>query len=154
MAHTTNNNTAERNHAMAQMIYINLPVKDLVAATRFYEAIGCRKNAQFSNDQASCMVWSETITFQLLARDYFATFTSKPVADAHATCQVLLALTRDSRDEVNAIAEAAASSGGSADVRAVMDMGWLYNRAFADPDGHVFEAVWMDMTAVPAGPDA
>jgi predicted lactoylglutathione lyase len=100
------------------------------------------------------MVWSETITFQLLVRDYFATFTSKPVADAHATCQVLLALTRDSRDEVNAIAEAAASSGGSADVRAVMDMGWLYNRAFADPDGHVFEAVWMDMTAVPAGPDA
>jgi predicted lactoylglutathione lyase len=134
---------------MPKMIFVNLPVKDLTAATRFYEAIGCRKNAQFSSDQASCMVWSDTITFQLLTRDYFATFISIPIANAHATCQVLLALTRDSRDQVNAIAEAAGSAGGRADVRAVMDMGWLYNRAFADPDGHVFEAVWMDMTAAP-----
>jgi hypothetical protein len=133
------------------MIFVNLPVKDLAAATRFYEAIGCRKNAQFSDDKASSMVWSDTITFQLLTRDYFATFIARPVADAHQTCQVLLALTRDSRDEVDAIAKAAASAGGKADVRAVMDMGWLYNRAFADPDGHVFEAVWMDMSAVPQG---
>jgi predicted lactoylglutathione lyase len=136
---------------MSQMIFVNLPVQDLAVATRFYEAIGCRKNAQFSSDQASCMVWTDTITFQLLTRDYFATFISKPVANAHETCQVLLALTRDSRDAVDAIAEAAGSAGGQADVRAVMDMGWLYNRAFADPDGHVFEAVWMDMAAASVG---
>ena len=139
---------------MPKMIFVNLPVQDLAAATCFYEAIGCRKNAQFSSDQAASMVWSDTITFQLLVRDYFATFISKPIADAHETCQVLLALTRDSRDEVNAIAEAAGSAGGRADVRAVMDMGWLYNRAFADPDGHVFEAVWMDMSAVSVGTGA
>jgi predicted lactoylglutathione lyase len=132
---------------MSKMIYVNLPVKDLAAATRFYEAIGCRKNAQFSNDQASCMVWSDTITFQLLTREYFATFSHKSIADAHETCQVLLALTRDSREEVDSIAKAAESAGGRADIRAVMDMGWLYNRAFSDPDGHVFEAVWMDITA-------
>lgn len=132
---------------MPRMIYVNLPVLDLAAATRFYEAIGCEKNQQFSDEQASSMVWSDTITFHLLTRDYFATFTSKQVADAHATCQVLLALTRDSRDEVDAIADAAAAAGGEADVRPVMDMGWLYNRAFSDPDGHVFEAVWMDMDA-------
>jgi len=135
---------------MSKMIFVNLPVKDLAAATRFYEAIGCRINPEFSNDQASCMVWSDAITFQLLTRDYFATFISIPVADAHERCQALLALTRDSRDEVNAIAEAAGSAGGRTDVRAVMDLGWLYNRAFADPDGHIFEAVWVDMNAQPA----
>jgi predicted lactoylglutathione lyase len=129
------------------MIFVNLPVKDLAAATRFYEAIGCKKNEQFSDKNAASMVWSDTITFQILTCDYFATFISKPIANAHETCQVLLALTRDSRDDVDTIAEAATSAGGKADVREVMDMGWMYNRAFADPDGHVFEAVWMDMNA-------
>lgn len=132
---------------MPKTIYINLPVKDLVAATRFYEAIGCTKNTQFSDEQSASMVWSEAITFQLLARQYFATFTSKQIADAHVTCQVLLALTRDTREDVDAINKAAAAAGGKADVRDPMDMGWLYNRAFEDADGHVFEAVWMDMEA-------
>lgn len=136
---------------MPKMIFVNLPVADLVAATRFYEAIGCEKNEQFSDHQASSMVWSDTITFQLLANDYFATFTPKTIADAHAASEVLLALSRDSREEVDAIAEAAAAAGGRADPRERMDMGWLYNRAFEDPDGHVFEAVWMDMDAASAG---
>ena len=135
---------------MPKMIFVNLPVADLAASARFYEAIGCIKNQQFSDEKASSMVWSDTITFQLLTRAYFATFIAKPVADAHQTCQVLLALTRDSRDDVNAIADAAASAGGLADVRKVMDLGWLYNRAFAGPDGHVFEAVWMDAKAAPS----
>ncbi len=135
---------------MSKMIYINLPVKDLAAATRFYEAIGCGKNEQFSDHQASSMVWSDTITFQLLANDYFATFTPKKVADAHATSEVLLALTRDSRQDVDAIVEAAAAAGGKADIRAPQDMGWLYNRAFEDPDGHVFEAIAADMAAASA----
>ena len=135
---------------MSKMIYINLPVTDLAAATRFYEAIGCEKNEQFSDHQASSMVWSDTITFQLLANDYFATFTPKKVADAHATSEVLLALTRGSREEVDAIVEAAAATGGKADIREPQDMGWLYNRAFEDPDGHVFEAIAADMAAAPA----
>ena len=135
---------------MSKLIFVNLPVADLAASTRFYQAIGCVKNEQFSDEKASSMVWSDTITFQLLTRAYFATFSAKPVADAHQTCQVLFALSRDSRDDVNAIADAAASAGGQADVREVMDLGWLYNRAFADPDGHVFEAVWMDAKAAPS----
>jgi predicted lactoylglutathione lyase len=133
---------------MPRMIYVNLPVTDLAAATLFYEAIGCEKNARFSDKKASSMVWSDTITFQLLTRKYFASFAHKPVADAHQACGVLLAITRDSREEVDAIVEAAAAAGGKADVRERMDMGWLYNRAFEDPDGHVFEAVWMDMKAM------
>lgn len=135
---------------MPKTIFANLPVADLAESTRFYEAIGCVKNQQFSDEKASSMTWSDSITFQLLTRAYFATFSSKPVADAHQTCQVLFALTRDGRGEVDAMAEAAAAAGGKADVRAVMDLGWLYNRAFADPDGHVFEAVWMDPNAMPS----
>jgi predicted lactoylglutathione lyase len=135
---------------MLKMIFVNLPVKDLAAATRFYEAIGCKKNDQFSDHKASSMVWSDAITFHLLTRDYFATFSPKPVADAREACGALFALTRDSRDEVDAITEAAAAAGGKADTRERMDMGWLYNRAFEDTDGHVFEAVWMDMEAAVA----
>ncbi|MGO4838855.1 VOC family protein, partial [Rhizobiaceae sp. 2RAB30] len=105
---------------------------------------------QFSDHQSSSMVWSETITFQLLTNDYFATFTPKKIADAHATSEVLLALSRGSREEVDAIVEAAATTGGKADVRTPQDMGWLYSRAFEDPDGHVFEAISADMEAAPA----
>jgi uncharacterized protein len=139
---------------MSKMIFVNLPVADLAASTRFYEAIGCRKNEQFSDDKASSMVWSDLINFQLLARDYFTTFTSKPVADAHATCQVLLCLSRDTRAEVDALAEAAARAGGKADTRAPIDMGFLYNRAVEDPDGHVFELVWMNPEAAMPANDA
>lgn len=135
---------------MTKMIFINLPVSDIAASTRFYEAIGCTRNDQFSDHQAASMVWSDTITFQLLTREYFSSFISRPVADAKASCQVLLAISLDSRDAVDGIAGAAASSGGTADIRDPMDMGWMYNRAFQDPDGHVFEAVWMDMDAMSA----
>jgi predicted lactoylglutathione lyase len=134
---------------MPKMIFVNLPVSDLAIATRFYEAIGCDRNEQFSDDQSSSMVWSDTITFQLLANDYFATFTPKKIANAHATSEMLLALSRDSREQVDAIAEAAAATGGKADIRPPQDMGWLYTRAFQDPDGHAFEAIWMKEGAVP-----
>ncbi|SEM62603.1 hypothetical protein SAMN04515666_11636 [Bosea lupini] len=135
---------------MSKMIFVNLPVADIGAATRVYEAIGCRQNPDFSDHQSSSMVWSETITFQLLTRDYFATFVSKPVADAQAGAQVLLALTLASRAEVDATVAAAAAAGGKADPRPATDLGWLYNRAFEDADGHTFEAVFADMTAMPA----
>jgi predicted lactoylglutathione lyase len=100
---------------MTEMIFVNLPVKDLAVATRFYEAIGCERNHQFSDDKASSMVWSETITSQLLARDYFATFTPKPVADAHAGSEVLLALSRDSRGDVDRTVKVGAAARGKAD---------------------------------------
>ena len=135
---------------MPKMIFVNLPVKDLAASTRFYKAIGCEQNMQFSNEQAAMMVWSETISFMLLTHEYFGTFTSKRIADAQQTCEVLLALSRDSREEVDTINQAAAANGGKADVRPPQDMGVMYGRAFQDPDGHVFEPVWMDMAAAQA----
>jgi uncharacterized protein len=132
---------------MTKMIFVNLPVRNLAVATRFYEAIGCEKNQQFSDENAASMVWSETITFQLLTLDFFKTFAPKPIANTRETVGALIALSRDSREEVDAITEAAAAAGGKADVRERQDMGFMYGRAFEDSDGHVFEAMWMDMEA-------
>lgn len=133
---------------MPKMIFVNLPVKDLAAATRFYEAIGCKKNEQFSSDDAASMVWSDAITFQLLRHDYFSTFLTKPIADAHNATAMLLALSCDSREDVDAIVKAAAGAGGKADIREPQDLGFMYLRTFEDPDGHVFEPAWMDVAAM------
>ncbi|MGV3551710.1 VOC family protein [Rhizobium sp.] len=134
---------------MTKMIFVNLPVKDVAASTRFYEAIGCTKNAQFSDEKASCMVWSDQIMFMLLHETYFATFISRPIADARASCQVLLAISMDSRAAVDTIATAAGANGGRDDIREPTDLGFMYQRAFEDPDGHIFEAAFMDMSAMP-----
>ncbi|MBQ0751445.1 MAG: lactoylglutathione lyase [Roseovarius sp.] len=139
---------------MPKMIFVNLPVKDLAKATRFYTAIGCHKNEVFSDHQASSMVWSDTITFQLLVRDYFQTFTPKKIADSDATCEVLLALTFDSREQIDTTVSTGVAAGGEADVRAVMDMDFMYNRALADPDGHILELIWMNMDAASETPMA
>ena len=137
---------------MTKMIFVNLPVKDLADATRFYEAIGCRKIPQFSDANASSMAWSDTIVFQLLTRDFYRTFTSKPIADAHATSAMMIALSCESRDEVDTTLKIAAAAGGTADTREKMDLDWMYNRAVADPDGNVLELVWMDMARMPKRP--
>lgn len=132
---------------MPKMIFINLPVKDLAAATRFYEAIGCTKNVQFSDESTSSMVWSEAVTFHLMTRDRFAGYAPKGIADAQTATAMLIALSQDSREEVDAVVDAAAANGGKADVRPPQDLGFLYVRTFEDPDGHVFEPAYMDMAA-------
>jgi uncharacterized protein len=134
---------------MAKMIFVNLPVKDLAASKRFYEAIGCQNNPQFSDANAAMMVWSDTISFMLLTQTFFATFTPKQIANARQTSEVLIALSRDSRADVDSITTAAAAAGGKADIRERQDMGFMYSRAFEDPDGHVFEPMWMDPAAIP-----
>jgi len=135
---------------MSKMLFVNLPVRDLAASTRFYEAIGCVKNPQFSDERASCMVWSDQIIFQLLTRDYYATFIARPISEAHETSAALYAISRDSRAEVDAIVEAAVKAGGRGDIREPQDLGFMYGRTFQDPDGNVFEPMFMDMAAVPA----
>ena len=141
---------------MPQMIFVNLPVKDVAKSTAFYEAIGCTKDLRFSNEAASAMQLSDEIVFMILSQDFFKTFTPKQIADAHATTEVLIALSRDSRDAVDAIVEKAAAAGGKADIREKQDMGFMYGRSFEDPDGHIFEPMFMDMEAAmaafPEGP--
>lgn len=132
---------------MTKMIFVNLPVTDLAAAIRFYEAIGCTKNDQFSDDRTASMVWSDTIFFMLLTQDRFADFAPRRIADAHEACGMLVALSFDSREAVDKVTEAATSAGGKSDMRPPMDMGFMYGRTFEDPDGNVFEPIYMDMAA-------
>ncbi len=141
---------------MPQMIFVNLPVKDVARSTAFYEAIGCTKDARFSNEAASAMQLSDEIVFMILSHDFFSTFTPKAIADSSATTEVLICISRDSRDAVDAIVEKAAAAGGRADIREKQDMGFMYGRSFEDPDGHIFEPMFMDMEAAmaafPEGP--
>lgn len=136
---------------MTKMIFVNLPVADVARSTTFYEAIGFEKNPQFSNDQASCMVWSDTIFIMILGHDFYKTFLPhKDIADSSKTNEVLICLSRDSRAEVDSIVDAAAAAGGTADPRPAQDMGFMYGRAFEDLDGHIFETMFMDMEAATA----
>lgn len=138
---------------MAQMIFVNLPVADLPKAKAFYEAIGAVNEPRFTNDQAACMVLSDTIFVMLLTHPFFQGFTDKKIADARETCQVLLCISRDSRDAVDAITKAAIAAGGR-ETRAAQDMGLMYSRSFEDPDGHVWEPMWMDPAAAEQGASA
>ena len=130
---------------MSRMIFVNLPVEDLERSKRFYEAIGARNEAKFSNDAAAMMVLSDTINVMLLSKPFYSTFTDKPIADAHSTSQVLLCVSCDSAAEVDQLVEAAAVNGGKADPGPKQDMGgMMYGRSFEDPDGHHWEPMWMD----------
>jgi predicted lactoylglutathione lyase len=135
---------------MTQLVFINLPVTDLPRAIRFYEAVGASVNPQFTDETAACMVFSETIFVMLLTHAKFAQFARKPIADAHATTQVLICLSRDSRAAVDEITDKAGAAGGVLDPSPVQDFGFLYGRSFEDPDGHIFEVMWMDMEAAKA----
>lgn len=134
---------------MSKMIFVNLPVTDLERSKNFYEEIGFSNNPQFSDDTAACMVVSEAISVMLHTHGKWRTFTSRPIPSPGSS-EVMLALSCDSREEVDAMNGSASASGGKADINPVQDLGFLYNRSFADPDGHVWEAVYMDFSALPA----
>ncbi|MBR0751830.1 VOC family protein [Bradyrhizobium jicamae] len=132
---------------MAKMIFVNLPVSNLAKSTAFYEAVGATKNPQFSDDTASCMVISETIFAMLLTHDKYRQFTSKKIVDAKTSSEVLICLSSDGRAEVDDMVMKAVSAGGSADPTPTQDFGFMYGRSFEDPDGHIWEVMWMDVEA-------
>ena len=136
---------------MPRMIFVNLPVSDVARSTAFYEAIGFTRNVQFSGDHAASMMWSDTIVVGLLDRAFYATLTPKPIVDAHATSGMLIALSFDSRAEVDAITAAALAAGGR-EAHGAEDEGFMYSRAFEDPDGHGFGPFWMDPAAASTAP--
>lgn len=138
---------------MSKMIFVNLPVTDLKASIAFYKALGFTQNLHFSDDTAACMVWSEAINVMLLTHDKWRTFTQRPIPP-RTSSEVMLALSLDDRAAVDAANATAAKHGGQADVNPVQDLGFMYNRNLADPDGHVWEAFWMDPAAIPAGEQA
>ena len=133
------------------MIFVNLPVSDLAASRRFYEAIGAVNEPKFTDDTAACMKLSETIFFMLLTHDKYCDFTPLPIADASATSAVILCLSRDSRDAVDRTIDAGAAAGGKADPAKSQDFGMMYSRSLLDPDGHHLELMWMDPAAAEQG---
>jgi predicted lactoylglutathione lyase len=134
---------------MSRMIFVNLPVQDLRASMAFYEALGFQNNPQFTDETAACMVWSEAIHVMLLTHAKWRTFTSRPIPPSGSS-EVMLAVTCDSREAVDTMNETAAANGGTADINPVQELGFMYNRNLADPDGHVWEAFWMDPAALAA----
>lgn len=128
------------------MIFINLPVNDLAASIAFYEAIGFTNNPQFTDDTAACMVWSESINVMLLTHEKWRVFTDRPIPPMTSS-EVLLALSFDNREAVDKVKGAASESGGVIDINPVQDLGFMYSRAIADLDGHVWEIMWMDPAA-------
>jgi predicted lactoylglutathione lyase len=134
-----------------KQIFVSLPVRDLKQATAFYTAIGATRNPQFSDDTASCMVVSETIFVMLLTHAKWATFTNKPIVDAHRENEVALALSAEDRSAVDAITAVAGANGGKVDVNPKQDFGFMYSRSFADVDGHIWESVFVDMAQMPKG---
>jgi predicted lactoylglutathione lyase len=128
---------------MARMIFVNLPVADLPRAMMFYEALGFTNNPQFTDETAACMVLSETIHVMLLTHAKWKTFTDRPIPDSGSS-EVMLCISCESRDEVERLNELAGNSGGTADIFAAQDHGFMMSHAFTDPDGHIWEAMWMD----------
>ena len=132
---------------MAKLIFVNLPVSDLARATAFYQAIGAEKNEQFCDDTASCMAFSETIHVMLLTHDKFLQFTPKKIADAKTTSEVLICISADSREAVDDMVGKAQSAGGGVDPCPKQDCDFMHGRSFEDPDGHIWEVMWMDIEA-------
>lgn len=137
-----------------RMIFVNLPVADLPRSVAFYEATGFAKNPMFSDDTAACMVLSDAIAVMLLTHDKWRTFTDKTIVDARTAAQALLCLTAADRSGVDSAVEGAVAGGGRADPTPVQDHGFMYGRSYEDPDGHIWELVWMDPAAAQSGPPA
>ena len=133
---------------MSRMIFVNLPVASLAASEQFYTALGFTKNPAFSDDTAICMVLSESIYAMLLTHEKWAHFNKRDLP-APGSSGVMLAVNCDTRDDVDRWASAAAANGGVADANEPQDLGFMFSRALADPDGHIWEAFWMDPAAVP-----
>jgi predicted lactoylglutathione lyase len=139
--------TESKQSAKSKMIFVNLPVRDLGASTKFYTALGGELNPQFSDDNAKSVMLSDVIGVMLLTHDHYRNFTKRPIGDARRESQTLLALSVDSRDAVDATVKRAAAAGGRADPNPIQDLGFMFSRSVEDPDGNVWEIIWMDPSA-------
>lgn len=138
---------------MPTEMFVNLPTSDLDRAKAFYTGLGWEINAQFTDENAACVIIDERLYLMILTREYFATFTDKTIVDPATAAQVQVALSRDSREEVDALVEKAIAAGGREHGKA-QDYGFMYSRDFEDPDGNIFGALWMNPVAAEIGPEA
>jgi uncharacterized protein len=133
--------------SMSTKIFVNVPVKDLTRSKEFFTKLGYEFNPQFTDDKAACMVISEDIYAMLLTEAYFKTFTPKPIADATKSTEVLLGLSCDSKDAVNSIVNKALAAGAKRYAEP-KDHGFMLQWGFEDLDGHIWEYIWMDPSAI------
>jgi uncharacterized protein len=138
---------------MPTNIFVSYPVADLERSRAFYTAVGATVNPAFTDENAVCLAWDENIYFMVLKREMFATFTEKQVVDPATSAQVQSAFTRDSREDVDAVAEAGLAAGGSEHGPA-QDLGFMYTRDLEDPDGNVVAFMYMEPQAAELGPEA
>jgi predicted lactoylglutathione lyase len=130
-----------------QMIFVNLPVADIDTSKKFFTELGYTINPQFTTDDCACVVISDTIVVMMLSKQHYANFTKKEIADSTKTSEVLICLSAESREKVDELVEKALAAGGSVSGE-TQDHGFMYGRAFDDPDGHTWEVMWMDPAAV------
>lgn len=133
---------------MARQLFVNLPVEHLDRTIAFFTALGFGFNPKFTDENATCLVISEHIQVMLLMKPFFAGFTKKPVADARAVTETLLALSCGSREEVDALVAKAVAAGAATPME-VKDHGFMYQHGFEDLDGHQWEVFWMDEANFP-----
>ena len=134
---------------MPRNLYVNLPVKNLDRTVDFFAALGFAFNPKFTDENATCMIVNDSTSVMLLVEPYFATFTGKPVSDAHKATETLLAMSVDSRAEVDDFV-ARAIAKGATEYAEPKDYGFMYQRGIADLDGHQWEVFHMDESQFPA----
>ncbi len=132
---------------MATQIFVNLPVKDLNRSVSFFTKLGFSFNAQFTDENATCMIVSESIFIMLLVEKFFKTFTQKEISDATKTTEAIIAISVESREQVDAMVKKALEAGGSKS-NEPQDHGWMYAHSFQDPDGHLWEVLYTDQEAL------
>jgi predicted lactoylglutathione lyase len=137
----------------ATSIFVNIPSTDLDRSKAFYEALGFTINPNFTDENAACVVLSDTIYFMVLTREYLQTFTDKQIIDPTTQAQVSIALTRESRDGVDEVLAKGLAAGGS-EPREAQDYGFMYSRDLDDPDGNNLSFLFMEPAAAEMGPEA
>lgn len=134
---------------MFRQIFVNLPIKDMARSQAFFKALGLTFNQRFTNEQGACLEIGENIYAMLLVEPFFQGFTKLPISDAKKATEVLIALSCDSRAEVDEMVARAVAAGATTP-NALVDHGFMVQHGFADLDGHQWEVFWMDEAAAPA----
>ena len=135
---------------MSRKLFVNIAVADLPRSIEFFTKLGFSFNPQFTDETATCMLVGEDAYFMLLTRERFGDFRKKPLGDAASATEAIYAITAESREAVDELADTALANGGTS-AGDPQDQGFMYTRSFNDPDGHHFEVFWMDPAALEQG---
>ena len=133
--------------ATSRKIFVNLPVRNLDTSVEFFTNLGFTFDPRFTDESGTCMVVSDEAFVMLLVQDRFRDFTSKALCDSTTHIEAILAVSADSREQVDQLADTALAAGGQP-ANEPMDHDFMYGRSFHDPDGHLWEVIWMDPSAV------